>query len=157
MCDELSEKWVLCFHRCDRLLREVTICLVGKYTRLEDSYTSVVKALHHAAMACNHKLDLKVSFSKTACYIFWLLHSFICYNWLLRKASCVFAQVPRSNQQSVTCLLNNVTLPFWLPAALKRCFVWILKKLFESCGFILRKAMFLLCQLAGGILMLILR
>jgi len=47
--------------RFDRLLRDVTICLVGKYTRLQDSYTSVTKALSHAAMASNHKLDLKVS------------------------------------------------------------------------------------------------
>ena len=42
------------------MLKEVTIVLVGKYTRLEDSYTSVVKALNHAAMACDHKLNLKV-------------------------------------------------------------------------------------------------
>lgn len=47
--------------RSDRLLREVTICLVGKYTRLEDAYASVIKALNHAAMACNLKLDLKVT------------------------------------------------------------------------------------------------
>jgi len=46
--------------RFDRLLRDVTICLVGKYTRLQDSYASVIKALSHAAMACNYKLDLKV-------------------------------------------------------------------------------------------------
>ena len=46
--------------RYDRMLKEVTIALVGKYTKLEDSYTSVVKALNHAAMACDHKLNLKV-------------------------------------------------------------------------------------------------
>ena len=57
-----SEFWItsMVLLRSDRLLREVTICLVGKYTKLEDSYASVVKALNHAAMACNHKLDLKV-------------------------------------------------------------------------------------------------
>jgi len=49
--------------RFDRLLHDVTICLVGKYTRLQDSYASVIKALSHAAMACNYKLDLKVCFS----------------------------------------------------------------------------------------------
>jgi len=43
----------------DRMLKEVTIALVGKYTKLEDAYTSVVKALRHAAMACDHKLNLK--------------------------------------------------------------------------------------------------
>ena len=47
-------------YRSDQLSREVTVCLVGKYTRLEDSYASVVKALSHAALACRHRLDLKV-------------------------------------------------------------------------------------------------
>jgi CTP synthase len=52
-------KWRDLADRSDRMMREVTICLVGKYTKLEDSYTSVVKALRHAALACNHRLDLK--------------------------------------------------------------------------------------------------
>ena len=43
------------------MLKEVTIALVGKYTKLEDAYASVLKALNHAAMAVNHKLNLKVS------------------------------------------------------------------------------------------------
>ena len=42
------------------MLKEVTIALVGKYTRLEDAYASVIKALQHASMACNHRLNLKV-------------------------------------------------------------------------------------------------
>jgi len=57
--------------RFDRLLREVTICLVGKYTRLQDSYTSVVKALSHAAMACNYKLDLKVAYLFRFIFVLW--------------------------------------------------------------------------------------
>ncbi|KAI0217671.1 CTP synthase 1 [Lamellibrachia satsuma] len=52
-------KWRDLADRQDRLLKEVTIALVGKYTRLEDAYASVIKALTHAAMACNHKLNLK--------------------------------------------------------------------------------------------------
>jgi len=32
---------------------------VGKYTKLSDSYTSVIKALRHAALACRQGLDLK--------------------------------------------------------------------------------------------------
>jgi len=48
--------------RSDRLLKEVTICLVGKYTKNPDAYASVIKSLDHAAMACNHKLDLRVGF-----------------------------------------------------------------------------------------------
>ena len=38
---------------------EVTICLIGKYTGLQDSYLSIIKALRHAAIACKHKLDLQ--------------------------------------------------------------------------------------------------
>lgn len=48
------------FHRYDRLLREVTIVLVGKYTKLEDAYASVIKALQHSALAVSHRLNLKV-------------------------------------------------------------------------------------------------
>lgn len=32
--------------------------LVGKYTKLEDAYTSVIKALKHAALLCRHRLVL---------------------------------------------------------------------------------------------------
>jgi CTP synthase (UTP-ammonia lyase) len=54
--------WLLFIFCCrhDRLLKEVTIALVGKYTKLEDAYASVLKALNHAAMAVNHKLNIKV-------------------------------------------------------------------------------------------------
>jgi len=37
----------------------VQICLIGKYTGLQDSYLSVIKALRHAAIACHRKLDLQ--------------------------------------------------------------------------------------------------
>lgn len=46
--------------RSDRLLESVSIALVGKYTKLSDSYTSVIKALEHSALAINHKLKVKV-------------------------------------------------------------------------------------------------
>lgn len=36
----------------------VKIALVGKYTKLEDAYASVIKALSHAALAVNRKLEL---------------------------------------------------------------------------------------------------
>ncbi|CAG7716782.1 unnamed protein product, partial [Allacma fusca] len=36
-----------------------TIALVGKYTKFEDSYASVTKALRHAALETNRKLILK--------------------------------------------------------------------------------------------------
>ena len=47
--------------RDETLHKEVNICLVGKYTSLEDSYISVTKALKHAALYCKHKLNLKVT------------------------------------------------------------------------------------------------
>jgi hypothetical protein len=38
-------------HNVDAVTREVRIALVGKYTGLQDSYLSVIKALQHAAIA----------------------------------------------------------------------------------------------------------
>lgn len=55
-CNNLS----CSLRRYNRLHNSVKICLVGKYTSLEDAYTSVTKALRHASLACNHKLDLMV-------------------------------------------------------------------------------------------------
>ena len=40
------------------MIQEVQIALVGKYTKLEDAYASVIKALDHAALAVSHKLKL---------------------------------------------------------------------------------------------------
>lgn len=58
-------RWKLCIHlflfsRHDRLLKEVTIALVGKYTQLEDAYSSVIKSLQHSSLCCSHRLNLKV-------------------------------------------------------------------------------------------------
>ncbi len=39
-------------------MQEVHIALVGKYTKLEDAYASVIKALNHAALGANYKLRL---------------------------------------------------------------------------------------------------
>lgn len=41
------------------MTREVNIALVGKYTRLEDSYASVSKSLQHASIQAGYKLSLK--------------------------------------------------------------------------------------------------
>ena len=43
----------------ERLFYSVEIVLVGKYTSLQDSYMSVIKALEHASMRCGRKLVLK--------------------------------------------------------------------------------------------------
>uniref|UniRef100_A0A671S5N8 CTP synthase n=1 Tax=Sinocyclocheilus anshuiensis TaxID=1608454 RepID=A0A671S5N8_9TELE len=38
---------------------QTSIALVGKYTKLSDSYASVIKALEHSALAINYKLEVK--------------------------------------------------------------------------------------------------
>ncbi len=50
------------YHRFDNyntFTQKVTIALVGKYTKLSDSYISVEKALKHAALSCRQALDLQ--------------------------------------------------------------------------------------------------
>jgi len=39
--------------------QKVTVALVGKYTKLHDSYTSVIKSLEHSALAIKHKLHIE--------------------------------------------------------------------------------------------------
>uniref|UniRef100_A0A3B3DRH7 CTP synthase n=1 Tax=Oryzias melastigma TaxID=30732 RepID=A0A3B3DRH7_ORYME len=56
---KMLTKWKEMADRSDRLLEQVSIALVGKYTKLSDSYTSVIKALEHSALAINHKLEVK--------------------------------------------------------------------------------------------------
>lgn len=52
-------QWRDLARRVDTTRREVNIALVGKYTKLEDSYASVAKSLQHAAIAAGYKLNLK--------------------------------------------------------------------------------------------------
>lgn len=52
-------KWRELAHRFEAPSKQVNIVLVGKYTKLEDAYISVTKALNHAALHCRHKLNLK--------------------------------------------------------------------------------------------------
>lgn len=47
------------YYSYDRLHDTVTIALVGKYTNLRDSYISVYKALEHASLAYQRKIDIK--------------------------------------------------------------------------------------------------
>lgn len=53
------QRWRELANRFDNARGEVKISLVGKYTKLEDSYASVSKALQHAAIAAGFKLSLK--------------------------------------------------------------------------------------------------
>lgn len=46
----------------ERVIDDVTIVLVGKYTDMHDSYMSVTKSLEHSAFRCNRRLILKVYF-----------------------------------------------------------------------------------------------
>lgn len=50
--------WSLMAHRVDSFTRVCTIALVGKYTGLQDSYLSVIKALKHATMKCDCNLEI---------------------------------------------------------------------------------------------------
>ncbi|KAL1140767.1 hypothetical protein AAG570_000697 [Ranatra chinensis] len=52
------QKWKTIAERVDTLRREINIALVGKYTKLEDSYTSVTKALQHAAISIGYKVNI---------------------------------------------------------------------------------------------------
>ncbi|KAI0225266.1 CTP synthase ura7 [Massospora cicadina] len=56
----LWKRWNKLASRYGRIHETVTIALVGKYTHLQDSYISVKKALSHAGLACNRKVEIKV-------------------------------------------------------------------------------------------------
>ncbi|KAJ7385788.1 CTP synthase 1 [Desmophyllum pertusum] len=51
-------QWRELAERDERALDEVKIALVGKYTKLEDAYISVLKALKHASLHCNRRLNV---------------------------------------------------------------------------------------------------
>ncbi|KRF99181.1 uncharacterized protein Dwil_GK17769, isoform B [Drosophila willistoni] len=52
------QQWRDLARRTETVRRDVNIAIVGKYTKFTDSYASVVKALQHAALASNRKLNL---------------------------------------------------------------------------------------------------
>ncbi|ORY23932.1 CTP synthase [Naematelia encephala] len=56
--DKLMGRWRALTIGQERMFESVSIVLVGKYTSLQDSYMSVVKALEHASMRCGRKLEL---------------------------------------------------------------------------------------------------
>lgn len=56
---DLRKRWKELTIGHDHLLEKVEIVLVGKYTSLQDSYISVVKALEHSALRVHRRLDLK--------------------------------------------------------------------------------------------------
>ncbi|XP_030756732.1 CTP synthase [Sitophilus oryzae] len=52
-------KWIELGERIRHLKYEVVVAIVGKYTRLEDSYTSITKALHHAGNKLGYRVNIK--------------------------------------------------------------------------------------------------
>lgn len=51
--------WTEMAQSVEQSTQVVTIVLIGKYTGLQDSYLSVIKALRHASIACRAKLNLE--------------------------------------------------------------------------------------------------
>uniref|UniRef100_A0A6M2DSW7 CTP synthase n=1 Tax=Xenopsylla cheopis TaxID=163159 RepID=A0A6M2DSW7_XENCH len=56
--NRFMQKWYDLAKRVDQLRKEVNIALVGKYTKLEDAYTSVIKALQHASILAGYRLKV---------------------------------------------------------------------------------------------------
>lgn len=54
----LLGKWRQLTTQHDRSFETVSIAMVGKYTHLQDSYLSVIKALEHSAMKCHRRLEI---------------------------------------------------------------------------------------------------
>ena len=54
----LMNKWRRLAERYDNVNKEVAIALVGKYTKLEDAYASVIKSLKHSCLHLNYRLKL---------------------------------------------------------------------------------------------------
>ncbi|XP_071957068.1 CTP synthase 1-B-like [Antedon mediterranea] len=52
-------KWNELADRYDSNTSVVKVALVGKYIKLEDAYISINKSLMHAALVCNHRLQVK--------------------------------------------------------------------------------------------------
>jgi CTP synthase len=52
-------RWEQFTTRMTRCLRTVTIAVTGKYTTVRDSYASIIKALEHAGVACDARVNIK--------------------------------------------------------------------------------------------------
>lgn len=55
---DLWSRWLKLTNSHDRSFEKVSIAIVGKYTDLQDSYISVVKALEHASLAVQKRLEI---------------------------------------------------------------------------------------------------
>jgi len=48
---------------CLSVIKHVTVCIVGKYTKSQDAYLSIIRALEHAAYYCKYKVIVKLASS----------------------------------------------------------------------------------------------
>lgn len=53
------ENWEKLLKNREAADKEITIAIAGKYTRLEDSYASIIEALHHCAANFSTKINVK--------------------------------------------------------------------------------------------------
>jgi CTP synthase len=51
--------WETLLHNLENLDKEVTIAVCGKYTKLEDSYASIIEALMHCSAHTKHKINIR--------------------------------------------------------------------------------------------------
>lgn len=51
--------WEGLLNNLDNLQQEITIAICGKYTKLEDSYASIIESLMHCSAHTKHKVNLK--------------------------------------------------------------------------------------------------
>lgn len=56
---QFMQSWRDLAERVDNVYKKVSIALVGKYTKLEDSYASLSKSLLHASLAVGYKVIIK--------------------------------------------------------------------------------------------------
>lgn len=57
---EYFARWKMLSRNLTEPTGKVAIAIVGKYTNLQDSYISIIKALNHAAMACCLEVKINV-------------------------------------------------------------------------------------------------
>ena len=56
---KVMKHWIDLSNKISNLRSEVVVALIGKYTRLQDAYTSVTKALQHAAHSLSYKVHVQ--------------------------------------------------------------------------------------------------
>ncbi|QQR92110.1 MAG: CTP synthase (glutamine hydrolyzing) [Candidatus Iainarchaeum archaeon] len=59
LAPEKMEQWEYLVHQMDHAEKEITLAICGKYTKLEDSYASVIEAIRHASAHLGVKTKVK--------------------------------------------------------------------------------------------------